>query len=775
MFNWIQLIRQSSSKHITNQGRYLYQLIWLGCISVCIPLILASAVYYQFSMKRAQEQIMNESTASLSSMKDRSERVLQTIEQESLQLAVDPILTDFFIDPNKSDSWLWHRDFLDKINLVKNSDSFVNEIYFYNTAENVVLSNRYGAIEKENYPYQKDIDQILQEGNISRWSYTPSAQKDGYVTFARVLPNTGGTQVKGVLAFEIEKSAFSAFMDPETFLLPSEQNLFVIHQVRVPGDNEPGYDQAVSLLSGLQSIKGIKDMNANSGNFLAKGVDGESAHFLYTKNIYGRIYVTVVPEQIIANQLNWIRGVTLLFLIIFIFFGVLLTYFNSKRAYNPIGQLMRHSKALRIGHIQNKDNELDYIKACLDFLNKETEKLGGFMASIQPTLREKFLQQLVNGEYLRKEPLLRDCEANGVSVHSTNVVIIVDADNLARDKRFRPEEKGIIAFVISNVMQELLQASPSLQGYVIPDKGRGVALLQFSADTEQESMHRQALDYAQSVCASLENHLSIKASAGVGRFYFHIEDVPVSCKEAESALQSRIFHKTENVLFIEQLENEKKQTSFRYPREHETSIISSLEQGEPEGATEGLDLFTEAICASQSYRFIYQSYHLLLSALITSLEKQGTNLLDLLEHDWYGQLQAMHTSEEIADWFAGTLFPNYIFLTSQCRTESGQSVIQQVCRHIRENCGSDLSLVQCAEQVGLSPSYLSRLFKKEMGVNFLDYVVECKVDEAKRLLAETDQNVSEIAIAVGYSERNLNRIFQRFMKMSPSAFRTRQR
>lgn len=40
-------------------------------------------------------------------------------------------------------------------------------------------------------------------------------------------------------------------------------------------------------------------------------------------------------------------------------------------------------------------------------------------------------------------------------------------------------------------------------------------------------------------------------------------------------------------------------------------------------------------------------------------------------------------------------------------------------------------------------------FKKEMGVNFLDFVVECKVDEAKRLLRETDHNVSEIAMAVG--------------------------
>jgi two-component system, response regulator YesN len=84
-------------------------------------------------------------------------------------------------------------------------------------------------------------------------------------------------------------------------------------------------------------------------------------------------------------------------------------------------------------------------------------------------------------------------------------------------------------------------------------------------------------------------------------------------------------------------------------------------------------------------------------------------------------------------------------------------------------------LVQCAEMIGMSPSYLSRQFKKEMGVNFLEFVVQCKFEEAKRLLLETDLNISEIASAIGYSDRNLNRIFQRYTKQNPSIFRAEHR
>jgi len=53
--------------------------------------------------------------------------------------------------------------------------------------------------------------------------------------------------------------------------------------------------------------------------------------------------------------------------------------------------------------------------------------------------------------------------------------------------------------------------------------------------------------------------------------------------------------------------------------------------------------------------------------------------------------------------------------------------------------------------------------------------MECKVAEAKRMLRDTESSVSEIAAAVGYSERNLNRIFQRHVHMSPGSYRAKHR
>jgi AraC-like DNA-binding protein len=157
------------------------------------------------------------------------------------------------------------------------------------------------------------------------------------------------------------------------------------------------------------------------------------------------------------------------------------------------------------------------------------------------------------------------------------------------------------------------------------------------------------------------------------------------------------------------------------------------------------------------------------------LEKQGGSVFDVLEYNLFGQLESKQTSVEIFEWFNEILFPLYHKLTEEYRSSARQSAVFQAATYIRENSAEDISLVQCAEMIGMSPSYLSRQFKKEMGVNFLDFVVECKVEEAKRLLLETDLNISEIASAIGYSDRNLNRIFQRYTKRNPSIFRAEHR
>ena len=71
-------------------------------------------------------------------------------------------------------------------------------------------------------------------------------------------------------------------------------------------------------------------------------------------------------------------------------------------------------------------------------------------------------------------------------------------------------------------------------------------------------------------------------------------------------------------------------------------------------------------------------------------------------------------------------------------------------RLIRENYGRQLSLEGVAEQIHVSPKYLSRLFKDEMGIGFSEYLTQVRLEEAEKLLSSSMLNVREIAAQVGY-------------------------
>ncbi|MDG0811519.1 helix-turn-helix domain-containing protein [Cohnella rhizosphaerae] len=173
---------------------------------------------------------------------------------------------------------------------------------------------------------------------------------------------------------------------------------------------------------------------------------------------------------------------------------------------------------------------------------------------------------------------------------------------------------------------------------------------------------------------------------------------------------------------------------------------------------------------SESYNTAMHCYHILLSSIIQSLEEMGYGVLDNLGDNLFEQLKARQTYREVQEWFVDFLFPMHRQITEESRANATRIAVQRVCAYIETHQGMP-SLIECAEYVSMSPSYLSRLFKQEAGMTFIEYLMKYKVDRAKKLLEETNHSVAEIAELIGYSERNLNRAFQRHLSMSPKQYR----
>ncbi len=100
------------------------------------------------------------------------------------------------------------------------------------------------------------------------------------------------------------------------------------------------------------------------------------------------------------------------------------------------------------------------------------------------------------------------------------------------------------------------------------------------------------------------------------------------------------------------------------------------------------------------------------------------------------------------------------------------STIEKVLEYISKTSISQVNLKDAANHVHMNPSYLSQLFKQQLNKKFVDYVTEIKIQEGKKLLANTTLRMSEIAERLGYADvAYFSNNFKKITGFSPSDYR----
>ena len=100
-------------------------------------------------------------------------------------------------------------------------------------------------------------------------------------------------------------------------------------------------------------------------------------------------------------------------------------------------------------------------------------------------------------------------------------------------------------------------------------------------------------------------------------------------------------------------------------------------------------------------------------------------------------------------------------------------LIQRVKQYMKDNLqNKDLSIKMLADEVYLTPTYLSSLFKKTMGETIGQYLTELRIKKAQELLADPQWKLYQIAEMVGYEDANyFGKIFKKRVGMLPSEYR----
>lgn len=148
----------------------------------------------------------------------------------------------------------------------------------------------------------------------------------------------------------------------------------------------------------------------------------------------------------------------------------------------------------------------------------------------------------------------------------------------------------------------------------------------------------------------------------------------------------------------------------------------------------------------------------------------------------YNKMFVTQKSDKIYGCYtcSGLIYQYILEFSNQSRAVSGRndrsSLLMPVLNYIDDNFRKDFPMTKLAEIAGVTPQHLCRVFKETMNMRPNEYLLMCRLNEAKRLLKHSDILVSEICKDVGFSDAGyFSTIFRRQEGIPPAEYRKKNR
>ena len=128
--------------------------------------------------------------------------------------------------------------------------------------------------------------------------------------------------------------------------------------------------------------------------------------------------------------------------------------------------------------------------------------------------------------------------------------------------------------------------------------------------------------------------------------------------------------------------------------------------------------------------------------------------------------------DQLHSLFAQMMDEYFVSAHSDGGGEGMRHTVQRVREYIDAHYDEAISLNTLAQRFHVDDSYLSRMFKQQVGCNLMLYLASRRMKRAKELLAQKDMNITDVAQMVGYDDyAYFSRVFKRMEGKSPRAYR----
>lgn len=256
---------------------------------------------------------------------------------------------------------------------------------------------------------------------------------------------------------------------------------------------------------------------------------------------------------------------------------------------------------------------------------------------------------------------------------------------------------------------------------------------------------------------------------GISSAHREPEELKTAYEEACRA-RKEAFYLNKPAVYFEQMSTAK---SGKIPLEEAfmLQLVQLLGTDKYEDALRQLNrIFKNASLGTYEPSVVEKGMRILLDGIQSTYA--GVLKTDTKEIADYYRLYSFSCMEEYSAEVSGWLFSFCNTLNSRFDDYKNKQKIQQAVIYIRENYDKDLNMAVVSNHISMNYSLFSYVFKQYTGKNFVNFLKDIRVEEAKRLLEETDMKVIDISMSVGYeNEKNFMKIFKAACGVSPTEYR----
>ena len=410
----------------------------------------------------------------------------------------------------------------------------------------------------------------------------------------------------------------------------------------------------------------------------------------------------------------------------------------------------------------NRDELSQYVEKIRDELDREF-KNSLKIREHNNIGRDKFQFDIAYG-HLSKESISQKVKDYDMILnkHSFSVALI-EIENFFDIVEKNLDDANLVKFSVRNIAEEII--TENRHGYLYDDINGtlGIILCCDMSKLSKDMIH----DCLQHICSSVSKYLEVNIIIGCGEFVDRVTDIKMSAKQAQIALKRRIgIGKSDIIPYSKVALDERGVLDLQWNKENLIAAIEVVDKN-----VIGIEVsqliseinqkcFSKEVIRGIVYNIIWD-----ICTIVKSFNGDARELFD--EENINTIIVDFENIMKLKEWLMSVCIKACRYIL-ELQESKGSNVFNQIKKYIDNYYYKDLSIKSLAEIFYMSPAYLGRIFKNNMGESYNDYLNKVRIAEVKRRLFQGDSKIYDIIAGVGYS--NHEHFYRQFKRYEGKSF-----